>query len=59
MPPFPVLVGTTLWWQLLGRGAACPLPAVGILRVSRQNILHCISSGRCGAGEIRVVPGEF
>lgn len=21
MPPFPVLVGTTLWWQLLGRGA--------------------------------------
>lgn len=27
MPPFPVLMGTTLWWQLLGRGAACPLQA--------------------------------
>ena len=41
---------------LLGRNVT---EAVGMLRVSHQNILHCVLSGRCGAGEIRAVPGEI
>lgn len=33
--------------------------AMGILRVSCQNILHLVLSSRLGAGRFRVDPGEF